>query len=88
MTVVVEKPPARFVVVKYVSPFQLGNDGDGVATFGTFSNLTISHSAQVPAPSAWYRVIVQNVGGQTATGIVITDTNGALPIGSTLTVPR
>ena len=79
--VTVEKPPAKFVVVKYVSPFALGNDGDGVATFGTISNLTVSYSTQIPTPSAWFRILVVNTGGQTATGVTITDSRGALPYG-------
>ncbi len=35
MTVTVERPPAKFQVLKFVSPFKEGNDGDGVASFGT-----------------------------------------------------
>ena len=67
--------------MKYVSPFQLGNDGDGSPSFGTNNTLAITHSTQVPSPSAWFRVLVQNVGGQTATGVVVTDSRGALPFG-------
>ena len=80
-TVVVERPPAKFQVLKWISPFRDGGDGDGNPGFGTIDDLTVSYSAQVPSPFVWYKVIVRNVGGQTATGIAVTDSAGALPFG-------
>ena len=79
VTAKVDKPPARLRVMKWVSPFALGADGDGTPTFGTLDDLTISHSTLVPSPFVWYKVVVQNNGGQPATGLSITDTNGPLP---------
>jgi hypothetical protein len=81
VTVRVERPPAMLRVLKWVSPFRDGNDGDGNPSFGTLDTLSVTFNAQVPQPSAWHRVIVINTGGQTATGIQILDTNGILPFG-------
>lgn len=80
-TVVVERPPAKFQVLKWVSPFREGGDGDGVPGFGTVGDLTVTYSSQLPSPFVWFKVIVRNVGGQPATGITVTDTAGALPFG-------
>jgi Flp pilus assembly protein TadG len=76
-------PPDLRVLV-YLSPYQEGADGDGsilgVATFGTTQSLTAYQNARV-TPSAWFKVIVTNNGGQTATGVAITDTGLTLPYG-------
>jgi uncharacterized repeat protein (TIGR01451 family) len=82
VTVIIERPPARLRVLKWVSPFEEGGDGDGVPGFGTIDDLTVTHSSEVPTGSVWYKIIVQNVGGQTATGVAVTDTNGSLPLGT------
>lgn len=81
VTVSIERPPARLRVAKFVSPFRLGGDGDGTPTF-TDSTLGITHRAPITAPYAWFRIIVQNTGGQTATGVTITDSRGAIPFGT------
>lgn len=78
-TVTIERPPADLVVDKLVSSFKLGNDGDGLPSFGG-DTLTIAFNAQVPTPVVWYKVTVSNTGGQPATGLVITDTFGAFPV--------
>ena len=83
VTVLVERPPARLRVYKYVSPFRDGGDGDDYPAFGTASSINVTHTAQVSSPSVWFRVIVQNTGGRTATGVVVTDSRGALPFGQT-----
>lgn len=77
-TVTIERPPADLVVNKIVSPFKLGNDGDGLPSFGG-DTVTIAFNAQIPAPYVWYQVTVSNTGGQTATGLTIIDTFGAFP---------
>ena len=82
----VEKPPANLRVLKYVSVYRDGADGDGsilgVSTFGTAQSLTVSYNSLTPQPYAWYKVIVLNTGGQAATDVTITDSNGALPFGA------
>jgi hypothetical protein len=79
VTVAIERPPARLQVGKWVSPFELGDDGDGDPNFGFIDDLTITHTTQVANPKAWFNIIVRNTGGRTATGLVITDSRGALP---------
>lgn len=81
VTVVVERPPAELQVLKWVSPFQDGDDGDGTPGFGTQPSVTIGVSAQVPQPSVWFKVIVRNTGGRTANAVAINDSRGALPYG-------
>ncbi len=80
VTVVVEKPPARLRVMKWVSPFELGDDGDGVPTFGSNDALDITYSPQIPEPFAWFKVVLLNTGGQPATGLAVTDLRGAFPV--------
>lgn len=77
-TVTLERPPADLQVVKFVSPYQLGNDGDGFPTFGTARSITLGRTASVDA-QVWYEIGLQNAGGRTATGITINDSNGGLP---------
>jgi uncharacterized repeat protein (TIGR01451 family) len=85
ITVAVDKPPAELRVLKWVSPFKDGDDGDGnksgTPTFGTLDDVTVTYSSQIANPSAWFKVIVQNTGGQPATGLQITDDHGSLPFG-------
>ncbi len=80
-TVSIELPPADLRVLKWVSPYMEGDDGDGVPNFGSVPTLTVTRSAQITQPSVWFRIIVQNIGGQTATGVTITDSRGAIPFG-------
>ncbi len=83
VTVTIEKPPARLQVGKWVSPFALGGDeGDGDPNFGFDDDITVTHTTQVATPSAWFKIIVVNTGGQTATGLQITDSRGPLPTNS------
>ncbi len=77
----VELPPADLRVLKWVSPYRDGDDGDGVPSFGSLSSVPLTRSAQIPQPSAWFQIIVTNIGGQTATGVTITDSRGVLPYG-------
>ena len=81
VTVVVERPPAQLQVLKWVSPFKDGDDGDGTPGFGTQPSATVSLNASVPQPSVWFKVIVRNVGGRTANAVAIADSRGALPYG-------
>ncbi len=80
VTVTVEKPPARLRVMKWVSPFELGDDGDGLPTFGSNDDLSITYSAEVREPFAWFKVVVLNTGGQPATGLEVIDSRGSLPV--------
>lgn len=85
VTVRVEKPPADLRVLKYVSVYKEGSDGDGsiggTASFGTTQSVGVRYSALQPSPQVWFKIIVTNIGGQTATGVSITDTRGTLPFG-------
>jgi uncharacterized repeat protein (TIGR01451 family) len=78
VTVKVNRPPARLNVTVWLSPYKLGSDGDGVPGFGTLDALAIGTNATITNESVWYKVVLQNTGGQTATGITLTDTNGPL----------
>ena len=85
-TVVVKRPPGEFRVLKWVSPYKLGQDGDGirpdgVLSFGTLDTLSIGYNATIPAPSVWYKVIVTNIGGLAAPGVQVIDSFGSLPYG-------
>jgi uncharacterized repeat protein (TIGR01451 family) len=72
--------PPDLRVLKYVNVYKLGEDGDGLPNgFGTNQALSIYRSTLVPSVTVWYKIIVRNQGDQTATGLSITDTNGALP---------
>jgi uncharacterized repeat protein (TIGR01451 family) len=82
VTAKVELPPADLRVVKAVSPYELGSDGDGSPSFGTTSSLDIAFNTQVPTPSVWYQITVRNSGGQAATGLTVTDTAGPLATGT------
>jgi TadE-like protein len=81
VTIAVDKPPARLRVLKWLSPFQDGDDGDGHPGFGTLNSVAVTYDAQIPGPFVWFKVIVTNTGGQTATGVQVADTHGALPYG-------
>lgn len=77
-SVTLERPPANLRVIASVHVYKLGGTGSG-PSFGTADTVSVSYNAQVPSPSVWYKLVVSNAGGRTATGITITDTNGALP---------
>jgi Flp pilus assembly protein TadG len=79
--VTIEKPPADLEVYKYASVYPLGGDGDGSPNFGFAHSLTVGRTATV-SPTVYYKIAVQNVGGQTATGFNLTDSNGTPPYGS------
>jgi uncharacterized repeat protein (TIGR01451 family) len=79
-TVTVEKPPADLQALKFVSPYFDGNDGDGVATWGTNDTITLNRSASVSNVQVWFRLIVTNVGGQTASGLAVVDSDLTLPV--------
>lgn len=96
VAVTVEQPPANLHIVKYVSPYQLGDasdatlattggdEHDGITLptdFGTATAVSITRSAQVPSPYAWYDIKITNTGAGPATNLVISDSNGSLPYG-------
>ncbi|HEY4634032.1 MAG TPA: TadE family protein [Candidatus Limnocylindrales bacterium] len=81
VTVTVERPPARLRILKWVSSFREGDDGDGEPSFGTDDDITVSTNSIIDEAEVWYKVILRNTGGRTATGIDIDDTNGPLPYG-------
>ncbi len=76
--VTVERPPADLQVLKFINVYEKGGTGDG-PLFGTSGAETIYINAQVPTASVWYKIAVTNAGGQPATALTITDSNGALP---------
>jgi uncharacterized repeat protein (TIGR01451 family) len=78
----VTRPPAQLNVTVWLSPYKLGSDGDGNPNFGTLDTLAIGTNATITDEAVWYRVVLQNSGGQTATGLTLTDTNGPLPFGT------
>jgi hypothetical protein len=81
VTVTVERPPAKLRVLKWVSSFREGDDGDGEPSFGTDGDITVATNSIIEEAHVWYKVIIRNTGGRTATGIDIDDTNGTLPFG-------
>jgi uncharacterized repeat protein (TIGR01451 family) len=81
VSVIVERPPARLRILKWVSSFRQGDDGDGEPSFGTDPDITVSTNAFIDEAEVWYKVILRNTGGRTATDIDIDDTNGTLPYG-------
>ena len=81
-TVTVEKPPADLRVFTFLSPYKEGDDGDGNPFFGTNDAISLGRTASVPTVYAWYRLTVQNIGGQPATGVTISDTRGPIPFGT------
>ncbi len=82
-TVTIERPPADLRVLKFVSPYKEGVDGDGsLAGSPTFGNSqSLEAYRESGDASVWYKVIVTNQGGRTAQNINITDTLGGLPFG-------
>ena len=80
-TVTIEKAPADLRVYKYVSAYPLGDDGDGTPNFGFAKTITADRVAG-RIPTVYYKIAVQNLGGQTALGFNLTDTNGTPPFGT------
>jgi hypothetical protein len=80
-TVTLEKAPADLRVYKYVSVYPLGDDGDGTPNFGFAKALSVGRGTG-QNPVVYYKIAVQNLGGQAATGFNLTDTNGGPPFGS------
>jgi hypothetical protein len=84
VTVTVQPPPPNWKVDVYVSPFALGDDGDGNGGTADFKNVTLVNqgvNATLTSESAWFQVVVQNIGGSTANGVTISSTLGPLPFG-------
>lgn len=84
VTVKVQPPPPNWKIDVYVSPFALGDDGDGTGGTADFKNVT-SLSQGVNSilnnESVWFQVVIRNTGGATAAGVAISSTLGALPFG-------
>jgi hypothetical protein len=85
-TVNIDKPPADLRVYKYVSAYPLGDDGDGTPNFGFAKSMTVGRLAG-KNPTVYYKIAVQNLGGLTATGFDLTDTNAGAPPFGTATCP-
>jgi uncharacterized repeat protein (TIGR01451 family) len=79
--VTIEQAPPDLRVYKYVSVYPLGDDGDGTPNFGFAKSMSVGRVTG-SSPVVYYKIAVQNLGGQTATGFNLTDTNGAPPYGS------
>jgi hypothetical protein len=79
--VTIDKPPPDLRVYKYVSVYPLGDDGDGTPNFGFAKSVNVGWAA-LRTPTVYYKIAVQNLGGQTATGFGLTDSNGSLPFGT------
>ena len=71
--------PADLRVVKWVSPYPLGNDGDGTPSFGT-GDISMTYTGST-GPVVWYYVGITNVGAKSANNVAISDTMGAIPFG-------
>jgi hypothetical protein len=81
VTIIVERPPARLRILKWVSSFREGSDGDGEPSFGTDGDITVTTNSIIDEARVWYKVILVNTGGRTARNIDIDDSNGNLPYG-------
>jgi hypothetical protein len=84
VTVTVQPPPPNWKVDVYVSPFALGDDGDGTNGTADFKNVTaVSQgvNAILTSESVWFQAVVRNIGGSTATGVAIASSLGPLPFG-------
>ena len=79
--VTLETAPAELKIYKYVSVYPLGDDGDGNPNFGFAKAVTVGR-ASGSNPIVYYKIAVQNLGGLSATGFGLTDTNGAPPFGT------
>ncbi len=84
VTVTVQPPPPNWKVDVYVSPFALGDDGDGTNGTADFKNVTTvtqGVNAILTDESVWFQIVAKNIGGSTATGVTIASTLGPLPFG-------
>jgi hypothetical protein len=82
VTVTVQPPPPNWKIDVYVSPFALGDDGDGTNGNPDFKNVTSisqGENSTINNESVWFQVVVQNTGGSQATGVSISSTLGPLP---------
>ena len=83
VTVAVQPPPPNWKIDVYVSPFALGDDGDGAGGTNNpdFKNVTALSQGENAATneSVWFQVVIQNIGGSQATGVTISSTLGAIP---------
>ena len=59
MTIHIDLPPAKLRVLKFVSPYALGDDGDGVPAFGINDTITLAYNATT-TPFVWYKIAVTN----------------------------
>lgn len=85
-TVRILPAPPKLAVTVYVSPYALGDDGDGNNGTPAFSDTAINvgwnGNATPPDEAVWFQVNVTNVGDVSATGVQITSSLGALPFGT------
>ena len=84
VTVRVQPPPPNWKVDVYVSPFALGDDGDGNGGQPDFKGVTVVNqgvNAILADESVWFQVVIQNIGGTTATGVTLASSLGPLPFG-------
>jgi hypothetical protein len=82
VTVTVQRPPPNWKIDVYVSPFALGDDGDGSGGTADFKNVTAlsqGENGTITNESVWFLFVVQNTGGSQATGVAISSTLGAIP---------
>ena len=82
-TVKVQPPPPNWKIDVYASPFALGDDGDGDPNFGTLTTIDQGVNSILTNESVWFKVVIQNIGGSTATGVSIASSLGSLPFGQT-----
>ena len=81
-TVAVQPPPPNWKVDVYVSPFALGDDGDGTGGTADFKNVTTvsqGSNTTLTNESVWFQIVITNIGGSTANGVTISSTLGAIP---------
>ena len=81
-TVVVQPPPPNWKIDVYVSPFALGDDGDGTGGTADFKNVTTvsqGSNTTLTNESVWFQIVITNIGGSTANGVTISSTLGAIP---------
>ena len=81
-TVVVQPPPPNWKIDVYVSPFALGDDGDGTGGTADFKNVTTvsqGSNTTLTNESVWFQIVITNIGGSTANGVTISSTLGPIP---------
>ena len=81
-TVTVQPPPPNWKVDVYVSPFALGDDGDGTGGTADFKNVTTvsqGSNTTLTNESVWFQIVITNIGGSTANGVTISSTLGPIP---------